>query len=141
MLKVKRQKVLTSFDDGGGGGGRWPPCNGDRLAAATADSPLHCYCTPLYCTALHCTLALACTALHCFALQRDSTAIYWSRNTSLPAAAPRHSSPLYSSSSALQLRRRSPIWLSCTLQTLQFTRTDPLFEQWQWLQTCGTFSG
>ena len=84
-----------------------------------------CTATALQSIALHCT-ALAWTALHCFALQRDSTAIYWSRNSSLPAAAPRHSSPLYSCT-ALQLRRRrrSPIWLSCTLQTLQFTRTDP----------------
>ena len=85
-LKDKRK----SFD---GVGGRWPlPCNGDRPAAATADSRLHCALHFAHCT-LHCT---ARAGVYCTGLHWHTTAIYRSPNTLLPAAAAPRSSPLYS---------------------------------------------
>ena len=150
---------LKSFDgdDGVGGCGGWPPCNGDRPAAATADR----LCNLLLNCRVHKPLALE-ELLHCMATKwttgagtfwtppqsielqsplhcADSpTALYWSPNISCSCSSS-HKNPPYST--PVQLKSNLAAAL-CTCSTsfccwLNW-RPNPLFEKW--LQTCSTLS-
>ena len=141
---------LKSFDgdDGVGGCGGWPPCNGDRPAAATADRP----CNLLLNCRVHKPLALE-ELLHCMATKwttgagtfwtppqsielqsplhcADSpTALYWSPNISCSCSSS-HKNPPYST--PVQLKSNLAALCTCSTSFCCWLnwRPNPLFEQW-----------